>query len=418
MRFCCPLPRWLVWTLGLCVLVGLVAPLLILWLSVWRYPSLTPHQVQERLASQNLVLIDVRDKASFERCHITGSIPLSQMPKDGAVALVCDDGLQSAQVTAKLRAQGREAYTLEGGLGGWIAAGIIPPPLTIGLTSQGREGPIPVLNESLWKQWLLVITGLILKPLYMILAALAAWLLRPATSPGLMALRRSLWCFFAGESFCAIDYWLFGGTSFFFDWLHGAGMVVAISFGVWFVMLLAHQHLLGEAGKPCVLQDLCKPCTKSSVCRIDRTLLLTWGTLALLAWVPFTVQPIAAWVSLTTIVGTPYAYTHDMARQLLELRYLPIVGMFLLLVSLPWVLRARNPIASVWLAAAAGPIVFGCFRLVLIMVWRDDPVWFLAWEEIGEFANIVALWWWMPAILRSLRSPSASLFLEPLEKSE
>lgn len=412
MSLCRPLPRWLPWTLAGLGLVVLLAPIVILWLTVWQHPSLSPFE--RKIPIETLTVVDIRDEEAFERCHIPGAIRLSQLPAqlpaqlfptEKPILVVCGDGLESVALTKQFRAQGRTAFTLEGGMSAWIASA----PNRSGeplLTSKNPAKTPWISSEPLWKQWLLVLSGYVLKPIYMFLTLLAAWLLRSATSPGLVAVRRSLWCFFAGEAFCAIDYLGFGGNSFVMDWFHNAGMVAAISFGFWAVMVLVHQHLLGEDGKPCIFQGLCQPCTKLKHCRIDKALPLTWGTLALLACVPFTVEPIPTWASLTTILGSPFAYTHDVTRQLVELRYLPLVGFAFLFLSLPWVLRLRNPIATVWLAAAAGPIIFGCFRMVLVMVWRDDPVWFPVWEEIGEFANILALWWWMPAILRSIRSPT------------
>ena len=37
--------------------------------------------------------------------------------------------------------------------------------------------------------------------------------------------------------------------------------------------------------------------------------------------------------------------------------------------------------------------LLGC--LLLVAAWRDDPAWFLAWEEFGELASILALGWWL-----------------------
>src|SRR5690606_30702076 len=88
-----------------------------------------------QLANQNQGLfLDVRSHESFK----SGSIPqarnlpaadvaskLGSLPKNKPIIVVCDQGRDSARVAGALRKQGyTEAVSLEGGLRGWVQAGM------------------------------------------------------------------------------------------------------------------------------------------------------------------------------------------------------------------------------------------------------------------------------------------------------
>jgi rhodanese-related sulfurtransferase len=79
-----------------------------------------------------VTILDVREDDEWEAGHVAGSahVPLSALPAragdipdDGPLLVVCKVGGRSAQVTAWLRGQGREATNLAGGLQAWEAAG-------------------------------------------------------------------------------------------------------------------------------------------------------------------------------------------------------------------------------------------------------------------------------------------------------
>jgi rhodanese-related sulfurtransferase len=90
-------------------------------------------------------ILDVREDAEWEAGHVEGSthVPLSEIqarvadvPASDPLVVVCKVGSRSAQVTAWLRQQGREAVNLAGGLEAWQAAG---RPL---VTADGRPGTV------------------------------------------------------------------------------------------------------------------------------------------------------------------------------------------------------------------------------------------------------------------------------------
>ena len=90
-------------------------------------------------------ILDVREDPEWVAGHVEGSthVPLSEIvqrlqdvPASDPLVVVCRVGSRSAQVTAWLRQQGREAVNLAGGLEAWQAAG---RPL---VTPDGRPGTI------------------------------------------------------------------------------------------------------------------------------------------------------------------------------------------------------------------------------------------------------------------------------------
>ena len=78
------------------------------------------------------VVLDVREDDEWAAGHIAGSVhvPLSELPARAAdipdadpLVVVCKVGGRSAQVTAWLTGQGRDAVNLAGGLQAWADAG-------------------------------------------------------------------------------------------------------------------------------------------------------------------------------------------------------------------------------------------------------------------------------------------------------
>ena len=76
--------------------------------------------------------VDVREPYEYEAGHIDGSlhIPigvitarLEELPTDQKLIIVCQVGQRSRLVADFLRAQGRDAHNLEGGLQRWASEG-------------------------------------------------------------------------------------------------------------------------------------------------------------------------------------------------------------------------------------------------------------------------------------------------------
>lgn len=88
---------------------------------------------EEAVAAHDHVVLDVREPYEWEGGHIQGSvhIPIGdvqrrfhEIDRDRPVVVVCQVGQRSALVADFLRAQGYDAYNLEGGLERWAVAGL------------------------------------------------------------------------------------------------------------------------------------------------------------------------------------------------------------------------------------------------------------------------------------------------------
>lgn len=91
------------------------------------FPEVTVAEV-----SATAYLLDVREGVEWLAGHIEGSahIPMNQVPQrleelptDSTIVVICKVGGRSAAVTEYLRAQGRDAINMAGGVVAWTAAG-------------------------------------------------------------------------------------------------------------------------------------------------------------------------------------------------------------------------------------------------------------------------------------------------------
>lgn len=108
-------------------------------------------------------IVDVREPAEFASEHIRGaqSLPLGQIgaasmaPRAGEkLVLVCASGRRSAMACERLSAEGREVYSLAGGLQAWKAAG--------GSVEASGRKVLPLERQVLLGAGLLVLLGVIL----------------------------------------------------------------------------------------------------------------------------------------------------------------------------------------------------------------------------------------------------------------
>jgi rhodanese-related sulfurtransferase len=96
-----------------------------------RLPEVDASDVPSPLPA-DVVLLDVRETDEWSAGHIDGAdhIPLRQLPGrleeipvDRRVLVVCHVGARSAQATAFLRAHGRDAVNIAGGMVAWERTG-------------------------------------------------------------------------------------------------------------------------------------------------------------------------------------------------------------------------------------------------------------------------------------------------------
>jgi hypothetical protein len=108
----------------------------------------------------------------------------------------------------------------------------------------------------------------------------------------------------------------------------------------------------------------------------------------------------------TTIFGAFYNYSHPIVHQVFEQRYLPVAAFILLGLSLVLLRPAKqDPMlwSKVFFAAGIGAMGFSFFRLFLLHCYRDNLVWFGAWEEVTELLFVLGvalvLWTFRRALL-------------------
>jgi rhodanese-related sulfurtransferase len=99
-------------------------------------PGIDPLEAQHRRGPDGTgaLLVDVREPSEFEevRAEDVLLLPLStlparlgELPQDRELLFICRSGSRSGQVTAYLRAQGREdAWNVNGGMLAWERAGL------------------------------------------------------------------------------------------------------------------------------------------------------------------------------------------------------------------------------------------------------------------------------------------------------
>jgi rhodanese-related sulfurtransferase len=105
------------------------------WLPVGRIPEITPQELHQMLANGRPVqLIDARTAVEYQAGTIGKArfAPLTGMPEsvkrltfasDRPVVALCLTGHRSRPAVRWLRARGLEAYSLQGGITAWKAAG-------------------------------------------------------------------------------------------------------------------------------------------------------------------------------------------------------------------------------------------------------------------------------------------------------
>lgn len=103
--------------------------------------QITIDQLQERMATSDVTLVDVREAYEFRAGHVPGAIniPLSlipvrvhELPSSAELTIICQSGNRSMQACMWLANQGRASINVQGGTGTWAMSG---KPVEMGLAS-------------------------------------------------------------------------------------------------------------------------------------------------------------------------------------------------------------------------------------------------------------------------------------------
>ena len=284
-----------------------------------------------------------------------------------------------------------------------LAAGLLPlllGPAIYGPAALAGTGgaACPFRLTGQFEQWVVIVTAFGVKPVYMLGSlGLIVWLWRSG-APDLSALRWGLVLFLAGESACAFNYVVLGGQSELWEYLHDCGMVTGFSFVAWAVLEAFDARLIkfSAAQDRCAALGLCRRCVKydaTAPCGLPRVFNVALLALLVLALLPLCARP-QPLAYTTDINGIAVAYSVSLPTQLFAMRYCPALAGGLLAAS--WLalrLRRAHSVAQakLLLAAALGPLGFGFMRLFLFAVFRDDLVWYAAWEEFTELLFILGV---------------------------
>jgi rhodanese-related sulfurtransferase len=434
------------------VFIGVVLPLVAYWALFGRIPTVTPQEAKQLLCEEgaNAALVDVRPAERFSAGHIEGAVnwPLQeiraandkgQLPaalRGKTLLMLCDVGMASRLAVWDLQRIGVERATnVRGGIQEWMRSA--PQAEGSGWdrwrTPNGL-GSFAFRESPHIEQALAVLSYFVIKPIYMLLALGVAAVLWKNRSSDLVALRWGMIAFFLGEAACAVNYFGYKETSYFWDYLHAAGMFVCFGFLVYAVLEAIDRRILrlSDPQRRCAAVPLCGACVKTAAtsCGLQRAFYLLIPALMAVALM----IPTADWhdTSYNTLVfGHPYNYGHLRVFQQVENWYCPAVAVLMLGVSLGILLLKRhNPIgpAKIAFAAGVGPLGFGMLRMLLGAAYDQNRVWFLFWEEATEWLlifGICCLLWifrhgLFPGIDRWFRSlmSSVGLAAEPAEMDD
>jgi rhodanese-related sulfurtransferase/cell shape-determining protein MreD len=413
------------------IVAGLI-PIVCYWHWIGRGPGLSPQQAWDRMNSpaSGAILVDVRAPEDYAAGHIDEAVnwpyrnimavmrgeAIPQPYAGKQLILICSGGVLDALAARHLRNNlAVDAYFVKGGMQGWIEHGDEPCGLALLVKQPTAEKiPLPTRASTVIEQWALILSGFVIKPVYMILALILIIILMRSSAPDLVALRWSMIFFLAGEIACALIYLFFAHGSDMMEYLHSFGMVTGFGFAIYAVFQGMDDRLihLSDPNRKCAALILCRACVKygDHPCRLKQMFYFVIPAAIVLAAIPFSSNVKA--VSYNTHVwGTFYNFSHSVLYQIYEIRFCPIYAMLFSLISL-LVLRFKKTDAIKWakifFAAAGGALSFGLFRLIFFSLHSDNQVWFNFWEEATELIFVAGVAFTLWAFRKTLFSQSSA----------
>ena len=286
---------------------------------------------------------------------------------------------------------------------GILVAGILPVLIYQNVAPDGsglgaaKCAVLATRDMNLAEQWLAVIAGFVVKPVYMLLAFIwIVWLWR-CTEPDLASLRNGLIAFWLGENACTVNYLCFAGRSDLWEYFHNFGMAVGFAFIAWAVLDGMDRRLikLSPPKERCAALNLCKTCIKYSdvPCKLQKVFKMLIPATLLTAVIPFTAG-IKMVAYNAVVLGKSEHYELMASSQLFENGYCPALAIVFMTASwLVMLLKKNDPVppAKLLFAAALGPLGFGFMRLFLSGAFADNLLWYVVWEEMTELLFVAAV---------------------------
>jgi len=403
-----PCPRLTSLTLTV-IIVGVAMPPTLYWMTIGRARDISWTDARQMADQKTGILVDVTAEphivtgypadaghwplASIMQARTPADIPTAM--RGHKLLLICPSGGQSAMAAIHLRKIGVDnAFSVRGGVQEWIAGAGGRSMTALLHGSPQVDAAIPAFRLSPFhEQWAAVLAFFFIKCLYTLINTAIIIALWRTRSPDLVALRRGMIAFFIGEACCAVNVLFFNDDSMICEYIHSAGMCLALGWTVYAIMEGLDIRLIhySDDGR-CAAVGLCRGCIKhqDAACGLRRMFLMLVPTTALLAAMPL-LAPLRDTAYNTRIFGILHGYHHPLLEQAYELRYLPVAAIVLLLACL-LVLAFREkhpiPVSKVLFSAAVGALGFCFLRLILVAVYVDNQVWFSAWEEITELMYV------------------------------
>jgi len=285
------------------------------------------------------------------------------------------------------------------------------PILLYGLEHGGFSAPELTGQITLTRveQMAQAFAGLAVKPTYMFLSLIFIVALIGQTAIEIAALRWGLIAFLVGETFCAINFYVFRHTSLLSEYAHSFGMALAFGFFAFAVLEIFDARLFHINHGHCAVNDLCATCKRTHPfdCAARRTAQFVVPMMALASLLPLAVRTSPAALT-ANVFGFDYSYTRFFLYQWYETRVLPLTALTCFLLALLPLLRPHgDPIPAltkILFSAGLGALGFSLFRVVLASMFRDNLVWFEFWEEATELMFITftgfVLWQFRNTLLK------------------
>ncbi|MFC1707473.1 rhodanese-like domain-containing protein [Planctomycetota bacterium] len=369
--------------------------------------TVTAEHLRDQLEEEvDLLLVDVRKRTDYESGHIKGAVSVTTDQLHGfltrskeaqarPVVTVCYHGVLSLEAALVVSSRGQpQVRSLSGGMHRWRELGY---PEVCG--AGPRLAPELLAPRELRATWFeqvaITVSGFLIKPLYMVLTLLLVLFLRYASSRDLVLTRRALVAFLVGESICAANFLVAGGTSAALELLHGAGMVVMGALLPWGIFVLVDHRILHLADPEarCLVQRFCGHCSKREPvsCGVQRMFIYATAAMALVTLMPLT-SPLRPLNVTIPVLGGDVQWVKPFSVMVVELRLYPVLGALLFALALIGLKRGGDSIRTAELPFFLGVGVssFSLFRYFLLETYRHMPIWGDIWEELTELF-IVAL---------------------------
>lgn len=398
------------------IVVGGILPIVLYWFYIGRVPTITPQEAMEFLSKPGsaAVLVDIRTPEEFEDNRLYGA---QNWPYDSIMALSSRDsipqqfdgkhlillyksGIKSASAVRKLKKmEVPNIYNVRGGMELWVRNAKAPYSLEFYklIKKSGETKNSTFRKMTLFEQWIVIIYAFIIKYTYMLLSLGLVVILWRSKSLDLKALKWGMAFFFIGESFCALNSYIYHETSYLFEYFHSFGMVLSFGFVVFSIFEGVDRRIikLTNPKERCAALGLCRSCIKyaDAPCGLKR--LFHFITPACIAISFISLSAAIQWVSYNTnILGTNYDYSNAAVRQLFEIRFCPIIAIVLFTLTMIILLfKKDDPItpSKVLFSGGVGYLGFGLFRLIIFAPYRENLVWKAFWEELTELIFVVGV---------------------------